>query len=43
MTKLFGTSETLLRLQVALRHAVRALKRNDEPEFVVGDLRVDLG
>ncbi len=42
LTKPFGTNELLARLRVALRHAIRAVQGIDEPEFTVGDLRVDL-
>jgi two-component system KDP operon response regulator KdpE len=42
LTKPFGTNELLARLRVALRHAIRAVQGSDEPEFTVGDLRVDL-
>ena len=42
LTKPFGVGELLARMRVALRHAARAESGKDEPEFVEGDLRVDL-
>ena len=40
LTKPFGTSELLARIRVALRHA-RGQVVNDEPEIVVGPIRID--
>src|SRR5690349_4413592 len=42
LTKPFGVGELLARLRVALRHAARGPDASPEPEFAVGDLRVDL-
>jgi two-component system, OmpR family, KDP operon response regulator KdpE len=43
LTKPFGVPELLARMRVALRHAARLASGKDEPIFVSGDLRVDLG
>ena len=43
LTKPFGLEELLARLRVALRHAARAAGAPEEPVFVQGDLKVDLG
>jgi two-component system, OmpR family, KDP operon response regulator KdpE len=43
LTKPFGVPELLARMRVALRHAARLASGKDEPVFVSGDLRVDLG
>ena len=40
--KPFGVGELLARMRVALRHATLAASGKEEPEFVEGDLRVDL-
>jgi two-component system KDP operon response regulator KdpE len=42
LTKPFGTSELLARIRVALRHALRTMRGDEEPVFAVGGLRVDL-
>jgi len=42
LTKPFGVGELLARMRVALRHATLAASGKEEPEFVEGDLRVDL-
>jgi two-component system KDP operon response regulator KdpE len=42
LTKPFGTEELLARIRVALRHAIQAVQGEDEPVFLVGDLKVDL-
>src|SRR5579859_494444 len=42
LTKPFGTDELLARIRVALRHAIQLTKGEEDPTFMVGDLRVDL-
>lgn len=42
LTKPFSVGELLARLRVALRHAAQTAAGNQEPEFVSGELRVDL-
>jgi two-component system, OmpR family, KDP operon response regulator KdpE len=42
LTKPFGVGELLARMRVALRHAGRTLQEQNDPLFVMGDLRVDL-
>ena len=42
LTKPFTVPELLARMRVALRHAAQREGGADEPEFAVGDLRVDL-
>jgi two-component system KDP operon response regulator KdpE len=42
LTKPFTVPELLARIRVALRHAAQRDGGSDEPEFAVGDLRVDL-
>jgi two-component system KDP operon response regulator KdpE len=42
LTKPFGVGELLARMRVALRHATLAASGKEEPEFLEGDLRVDL-
>lgn len=42
VTKPFGANELLARIRVALRHSTRAGKESPEPEFQVGELKVDL-
>ncbi|HEY1014549.1 MAG TPA: response regulator [Herpetosiphonaceae bacterium] len=41
LTKPFSLGELLARLRVALRHAARAPGQSGEPDFRVGELRVD--
>jgi len=43
LTKPFGIGELLARVRVALRHAARVGEGPEASEFIVGDLRVDLG
>jgi two-component system KDP operon response regulator KdpE len=43
LTKPFSVGELLARIRVALRHVAEAGSNRDEPAFVLGDLRVDLG
>ena len=42
LTKPFGIGELLARIRVAVRHADRVDGDGEEPELVVGELRVDL-
>ncbi|NTU43440.1 MAG: response regulator [Nitrospirales bacterium] len=42
LTKPFGAGELLARIRVALRHRLQMDSRQEEPEFILGDLRVDL-
>jgi two-component system KDP operon response regulator KdpE len=42
LTKPFGFAELLARMRVAMRHAQRAERGPDDPEFRCGPLRVDL-
>ncbi len=41
LTKPFGVGELMARIRVSLRHA-RIVPSADEPEFTIGDLRIDL-
>jgi len=42
LTKPFSAGELLARIRVALRHAARKITDQNEPVFVLGNLRVDL-
>ena len=42
LTKPFGAGELLARIRVALRHRVMLQSGQKEPEFTLGDLRVDM-
>ncbi len=42
LTKPFGAGELLARIRVALRHRVMLQSGQKDPEFTLGDLRVDL-
>jgi two-component system KDP operon response regulator KdpE len=42
LTKPFGAGELLARIRVAMRHKTMLQSEQKEPEFLLGDLRVDL-